>query len=335
MCYFTRRSLEQASSEATADYKANRIAGTKLLNLSGGLGIDDWAFAQQGMLVISLDPDEALNELVMANQALMDVKGIERRNEKAEAFITELGAEHFDWIYADPDRREEGKRRVGLDDCAPAIKSIWPEIQKHSNQQLIKLSPLYPLEQLEKELLGLERIEVVALNGEVKEVLAYAKSGAQNEMVPRMAVEISGNVSYSGVPSPARSELLQDEGYFYEIHPSLSKSNLGGTYAREFGLKSLIPNGIYLVDDRPHPDFFGRGFEVIAKGVYSRRSFQQYLKEQKIIKANLASRYFKLSPEELKKIHKISDGGEVYFFFYTAANGLLNFVHGKKLAYNS
>ena len=40
-------SVEQASSERTAQYKASLVDGALLIDLTGGMGVDTWAFAQQ------------------------------------------------------------------------------------------------------------------------------------------------------------------------------------------------------------------------------------------------------------------------------------------------
>jgi|GEM_PF-142164 len=334
-CFFTRRAIEQASSESTAMYKASQLSGSRLLNISGGLGIDDWAFAKKGFHSDSCDPDEELNELVRANQDRMGANGINRIDAKAEDFLATENLEHYDWVYADPDRREDGKRLVGMDDCVPQILDLWERIQSVSNYQLVKLSPLYPLEQLEKELAGLERIEVVALHGEVKEVLAFAKSGTKAEQILRCATELSGAQSYKGMPEFGTTEPLEDSLYFYEVNAAISKANLGVCYSKELGTKCLISNGIYQASDKPLPDFFGRGFEIVSSGVYGRKQFQGYLKIHGIKKANMASRYFKLSPDELKKIHKLGDGGDTYFFFFTDRDGGMYFIHGKKIGRQS
>src|SRR5690349_14056728 len=66
-CYFTSKSYEQSSSDALALYKAESFKGRVLLDLTGGLGVDDWAFSRSFEKVISVDNDLELNELVRIN----------------------------------------------------------------------------------------------------------------------------------------------------------------------------------------------------------------------------------------------------------------------------
>ena len=59
-------------------------------------------------------------------------------------------------------------------------------------------------------------------------------------------------------------------------------------------------------------DFIGRVFKV--KAVYDYRTF---IKQNTIRKANVITRNFPHPPEELKKKHKINDGGEEFLIFTT------------------
>ena len=45
---------------------------------------------------------------------------------KAEEYLATC-TDHFDWIYADPDRRSaEGKKLVRLEDCSPDLVALYP-----------------------------------------------------------------------------------------------------------------------------------------------------------------------------------------------------------------
>ncbi|HCS20519.1 MAG TPA: hypothetical protein DIW47_08160 [Bacteroidetes bacterium] len=334
-CFLTKRALEQASSEATARYKATQVQGENMLNLCGGLGVDDWAFAAVFERIISLEKDKSLHDLAEANLEKLKLPSIHRKNCSAEEFLDE-NKEHYVWIYADPDRREAGKRLVSLADCSPDLPALWPLIQERSGFQLIKLSPLYPLEQLEIELKGLFRIEVVSWQNEVKEVLAYCSSNEQNIPVTRKAVSIetNGSIFFEGQVEKGQTALPAQGGYFYEAHPALAKANLAVTYASSQGTEILVPNGLFQQSAELVPDFFGRSFVRVDGDGYSRKKFQRYLKTRGIIKANFTCRYFKQSPEELKKAHGMDDGGEDYFFFFEKGNKEPHFIHGRKLAYN-
>ncbi|MBI1221541.1 MAG: hypothetical protein GC180_02965 [Bacteroidetes bacterium] len=328
-CVFTRRSMEQASSEMTAQQKIRELNGDRILNLCGGIGVDDAAFARCFKEVVSVEMDEEVHELALVNMKKLGIQNIRRVLNEAGQFL-EDESETYDWIFADPDRRESGKRFVQMCDCSPEIIPLWSLIQNKSKRQLIKLSPLYPLEQLEQELPGIYRIEVVAWKGEVKEVLAYCETGYSGE-VSRKAIELDPYQSFKGKPAANKSWAMPDKTYFYEVHPSLSKSGLASSYAESIGTEVLISNGIYQQSDQLIPSFFGREFIQIHRSAYSRKKFDQYLKDQSIQQANLASRFFKWSPQELKKLHRLKDGGRDYFFFFENSERKPYFIHGRKL----
>lgn len=332
-CYLTRRALEQASSEAAARYKASQIEGESLLNLCGGIGVDDWGFSATIQQIYSLENDQNLHELSKANCKKLGVENVRRIHADAEEHLAS-NVETYEWIYADPDRRDSGKRLVSLADCSPNVLALWPIIQKKSKNQLLKLSPLYPLEQLEKELPGVERVEIVAWQNEVKEVLVFCSTqGPFHPMVRKaVSIEASGIRSFQGIPEKGTTSECGLSGFFYEVHPTIAKANLGINYALSLGIENLIPNGLFHYAISWIPDYFGRGFEIVFSGAYSKKIFQDYLNQNGVKKANFSCRFFKQSPEELKKAHRILDGGEDYFFFFENQKKQSWFVHGKKFA---
>jgi hypothetical protein len=330
-CYLTRRAVEQCSSEATAEYKASQIEGKTLLNLCGGIGIDDWALSKKIERIISLDTDVELSNLAKMNFQKLEINNVQRLTLDAADYL-DKNITQYDWIFADPDRREQGKRLVTIADCSPDIISLWPQIQAQSNQQLIKLSPLYPIDQLQKELPGLYRIDVLAKDNEVKEVLAFCTSHSINDKVERRAVNLSiqGNVNFLGVPESALCALPSTGGFFYDAHPALAKANLAVSYANHLGIQMLVSNGLYQQSEKLIPGFFGRTFKVINSEMYSGKKFQQYLKKLAINKAHFNCRNFRHNPEELKKLHKIGDGGDDYFFFFDDCLKRACFIHAEK-----
>lgn len=329
-CVLTKRATEQASSEEASIYKTRLYSGVRLLNLCGGLGVDDVAFSKKFDQVISLEADEELSLLSEENDRKLGVSNVQRVHAKAEGYLENL-SDGFNLIYADPDRRTGEKRLVSLEDCVPDIPGNWKKIQMLSSQQLLKLSPMYPLEQLNSELSGLKEIEVVSIRGEVKEVLAHCQTGYSGKIVYR-AIELHPFQEFE-VDSEDEAPLFHPSENmplnFYEVHPSIAKAGIANHYALKMETYPLIPNGIYQFSEKRIRDYMGRGFEVVKMFDYNRKKFDQYLNSGSIKKANLASRYFKMSPQELKKAHKLQDGGEDYFFFFEH-KGQATCVHGRK-----
>ena len=53
------QALEQSTRDEIAQFKASLVHGTTALDLTGGIGAEDWALAQKFQSIISLDSDPA------------------------------------------------------------------------------------------------------------------------------------------------------------------------------------------------------------------------------------------------------------------------------------
>ena len=121
-------SLEQCSSTATAFYKAQNAASAAhlacVLDLTGGLGVDSWAFSRVAERVVYYERDAALAEAAARNFARLGADNIEVR---CETVTPETDLPEADLIYADPARRDAAGRKVFLlEDCSPTSSPCSP-----------------------------------------------------------------------------------------------------------------------------------------------------------------------------------------------------------------
>lgn len=164
------RAFEQSSSEESAERKP--IAGGSLLELTCGLGIDAMAFASRFSRVVTLERDEQLANIVRHNLKLLGISNVEVIATTAEEYVANC-TEHFDWVYADPDRRSaEGRKMVCMEDCSPDMLQLMPRLREIASRVVIKLSPLFDCEEAFR-LLSPAEVEIVSLGGECKEVNIY------------------------------------------------------------------------------------------------------------------------------------------------------------------
>lgn len=328
---FTRKAYEQASSEPAAEWKAGLIQGKSLLNLCGGIGVDDFFFSKNFQEVVSLEIDEEVHELAEHNLKLLGAKNCRRIAKSAESYLEETDTK-FDWIYLDPDRRDGQRKVFGLEESSPDVLKLWTELVKRAEGIMIKASPMLDISLALQQIPSINEVQVIAIGGEVKEILliAYPDSRA----LKYSAVELAPFMSFSSERSYDRAYPVADGGknYFYECNASLIKSGLCADYLQEHNAEALISNGAFAVSSDLVTEFFGRAFQIQYSGDYSRKKFDRYLKERQIQKANLNRRNFKLKVEELRKLHKLKDGGEDYFFFFIDYNKKARFVHGMKLS---
>ena len=213
-----QRAFEQSSSEECA--AAKRMRGSRLLDLTCGLGMDTVAMADRFERVVAVERDEVLADVVRENLHRMGVENVEVVTASAEEYVSSC-EEHFDWVYADPDRRTaEGKRVVRLEDCSPDMVALYPALGRITERVAIKNSPLFDVEEAFR-LFGDCTVEVLSLAGECKEVNIYIDGrGARivAEAVGRERVEYARE---EVVDSPCEGEFEAEE-YRYLIVPDVA-----------------------------------------------------------------------------------------------------------------
>ena len=213
-----QRAFEQSSSEECA--AAKRMRGGRLLDLTCGLGMDAVAMADRFERVVAVERDEVLADVVRENLRRMGVENVEVVTASAEEYVSSC-EEHFDWVYADPDRRTaDGKRVVRLEDCSPDMVALYPALGRITERVAIKNSPLFDIEEAFR-LFGDCTVEVLSLGGECKEVNIYIDGcGARivAEAVGRERVEYTRE---EVVDSPCEGEFVAEE-YRYLIVPDVA-----------------------------------------------------------------------------------------------------------------
>ena len=64
--YPAKISIEQTSSETTANYKSKIISGDTIIDITGGLGVDCYYFSKQFKKVVHCEINEELSQLSIA-----------------------------------------------------------------------------------------------------------------------------------------------------------------------------------------------------------------------------------------------------------------------------
>lgn len=331
-CWFTSKSFEQASSEETAFFKASLFSGLQMLDLSGGLGVDDWAFSNQFKNVISLDPDSYLNELVRENFKKLGVKNIIRLDSVAENYL-ETTEKVYDLIYLDADRRTEKGKAFFLDQGKPNYLAIKNLCAKVSSKVLLKLSPMIDLTYLKNTLTNLTKIWVLGDKSEVKEILAYIDFSQPSALETEVVVinNLGKSIHFKNTNIQQVTPKSTNQNYFFEPHACLIKSNLYKEYATLYSLQLLSGQSLYFTSNHLPNNFMGRAFEMIQMIDFSKAKVKDYLEKCGIKNANISKKNFPIEVDEIRKIFKLKDGGEEYLFFTTNEKGLKVMFHCKKI----
>jgi hypothetical protein len=332
-CWFTSKSYEQSSGEASAIYKSSLFYGQSMLDLSGGLGVDDWAFSPNFYNIVSLDPNIELNYVVRENFKKLSLHNITRLDQTAEDYLLNTNSNNtFDLIYLDADRRPNETRNFFLDQGAPNFLAIQEICLKRSKKVLLKLSPMIDISYLKKVLNYIEKIIVIGDKHEVKELLVILKTNYQGEIIEEAVIlnENKKNILFSTFSHASRMEFEAGEKYFFEPHPVIIKAGLSISYASFCGLNQLAPQSAFYIGNSVPESFMGRAFELINSFEFTKSNLQRFIKKHNLDQANITRRNFKQRIEEIRKTFKIKEGGKDYLFFTTLSNNTRMVYHCQK-----
>lgn len=306
-CILPPLAFEQASSEVCAAHKS--LSGDSVLDLTCGLGVDSLALARRFGRVVSLERDPVLALVAAENFRRLGARNIEVVNTSAEEYL-QHGGLHFDWIYADPDRRNsEGRKLVRLEDCSPDIIALMPLLKRASGRLCVKNSPLFDIAEAFR-LFGCCRVEVLSLGDECKEVLVYA-DGSE----PSLTASALGIGSFTASPSdqvPPPSASFDPSRYNWLVIPdvALQKARLARLHLH--GKADIwSENGYGFACEKPDATI-GRVFAIEQIAPYDPAKLRRELKG---CRAELLKRDFPLPVELIAKRIGTRPGGEVRLAF--------------------
>lgn len=299
-------SLEQSSSESTANFKASLVSG-RLIDITGGMGIDSWAFARTCAQVTYVEIQSELVAITKYNHEVLGVKNIAHF---AKNGLDELNEVEFDWIYVDPARRNaQGGKVILFRDCQPNVLDV---IAQHPNKKiLIKTSPVLDISRAVQELGGVSQVYVVSTKQEVKELL-FVKAGNES-LDPMITIIEDGQTIFEGTQLKERNaenSIGSLKRYVYEAHPGVMKAGFFKSVLRndliQLGLHTHLYSSTSIIKEFP-----GKIYEVIESGPVQSNWLS-------VNQANISTRNFPMSPEALRKKLKLKDGGAYTLF------GILN-----------
>lgn len=299
--------LEQASSQDTAEYKAQFFRGKKFIDLTCGFGIDAYFLSQNFEEITLIEQNEELLEVVKHN---WEVLGREANfiNQKLEDFL-EKNIEKFDLVYLDPARRDNHNRKVFLlEDLSPNIVEIQEKLSEISEEILIKLSPLIDLQHLVSSLQNITKIWIIAVKNEVKEILVYLKKS--DLKIEISCVNLQSNESEFNFrlneEKNCQSILSLPKRFIYIPNNAVLKSGAFNLISERFQLKKLHSNSHIYTSEKLIENFPGRIFEAEELNPKEIKKGEKF---------NIITKNYPLKPEEIKKKYKIKDGGEDYLIF--------------------
>ena len=317
--YPPKISVEQSSSEILAKHKSSSVSGKNLIDLTGGFGVDTYYFSREFEQVIHAEIDADLCQIVTHNSHQLNADNLRVYHGDGRKILQNID-QKFDWIYIDPARRDNLKRKVfRLSDCTPDVTILLDEYFRFTEQILIKTAPLLDISQGINELKFVEKIEIISLNNEVKELLWFLRKNYVGE--PSLfVVDYGSDGTKKTLQTPLNDieslHYQSPKNFLYEPIPALMKSGCFNFIATHFGLQKIDLNS-HLYTSDTLKDFWGRRFKINSVEVFSKATMKSWTNK----KAHISCRNFPMKPEEIRKKFKIKDGGENYLFFTSIENG--------------
>ncbi len=321
------------------------------LDLTGGYGVDTFFLSEHFAHTDYVEQNAELCRIAEHNFALIRKQKVERQklsiaihNTTAETFLSSPlhgGNEGgFHLIFLDPARRDNhGGKVFKLADCTPNVIELLPTLLDHlapGGRIMLKLSPMIDITQALKEFQAplnppvkgeiIWDVHIVAVKNEVKEVLLLSRnidiSKYQNTDISEYrdteptitAIDLSKKeqaftftreeeLNSEALCSPLEGEL---EGVFlYEPNAAILKAGAYKLVAQRYGLQKLDPNTHLYLSDRLVENFPGRIWRIQLQMTNKNGGIEGGC-------ANVITRNYPLTAEQLKKKLRLKDGGTAY-----------------------
>lgn len=307
-------SLEQSSSEETARFKAKALSGKIMIDLTGGFGVDSYFLSQNFERAIYCEQQEELADIAANNLETLAPGRFQIFQGDGLNFL-EKSTVHFDLNYADPARRGKGNQKLyRLQDCEPDVVSAWELMKSKSDRILIKASPMLDISQSLTELPDIQKVRVISVKNEVKELLlewSKEKENSKSSRVEIEAVDLGEKESHFSFTLSEESEVEsvfgEAEAYLIEPLSAILKAGAFRSFGQRFGLKKLEKNShLYTTASLPQ-EMPGRVFEILSEIQPKKESIKKLFPSGKV---NVITRNYATGSEELKKKLGLKDGGD-------------------------
>lgn len=344
--------MEQCSSEQTARYKAELVMGDRcwvladgvsFVDLTGGFGVDFYWIAK----AISHHPSptthhltylERNEELCAISSHNFEVLGLDCTVNCCDAVTYLSKMPHVDLIYMDPARRNEhGGRTYGIADCTPNVLELLPLLMEKADRVLLKLSPMldwrkavsdiqYPSPNTHHSTPIVSEVHIVSVDNECKELLLLLnKEGTEDLRVVCVNFTKDGEQLFevserNGLSLGEKRRLaIGETAFLYEPNASIMKAGCFEEVEQRFPVQQISQNSHLFLSSVEIEDFPGRRFQILSVSSMNKQELRAALKDIK--RANISVRNFPMSVDQLRKKLKLKDGGDVYIFATTGANG--------------
>lgn len=317
--------MEQCSSELTALYKVSLLdKGNTFADLTGGFGIDFSFIAPKFEKSIYIEKQTELANIAKHNFKILQLKKSVIIEDDSIQFLSNYD-QSIDTIFIDPARRNlSGKKTVLIKDCTPDLQQIDLLLNKKAKTTMIKLSPMLDITQACNIITNISDIHIISVNNECKELLFIKKTKKESITIIHCVNILSNKKKQIFNFTKDEENALQIsytsdiKKYLYEPNSAILKAGAYKSIANRFNIQKLNSNSHLYTSDSEIKDFPGRKF-VVEKEIQPNKNEVKIMLKN-ITHANITTRNYPITVQELKKKLKLKDGGNHYLFATTLSN---------------
>ena len=298
---FTDDALQQATPQAVARHRAERLTGRDVHDVTCSIGVDLAATAQAARTVVGSDLDPVRLAMARHNTGLPVVRADALRPVTRDTVIL-----------ADPGRRDAtGRRRWRPADFAPPLDALADVYA--GRDMAVKCAPGIDA----ADVPWAREIEVVSLAGQVREACLWTGALATPGVTRRASVlwRVPGSPPATIGPDAGRGAdypagftitdadpddcpVTAPAGWIVDPDGAVVRAGLVRHYAARHGLAQIDPRIAYLTGDSPPPGI--RAFRVVDHGRYSEKTLRQELARRGVGKLEILVRGLDVDPNTLR-----------------------------------
>lgn len=284
---FTDEALQQASASVVAAYRARRLSGRDVHDVTCSVGADLVELARTTRRCVGSDMDPVRLAMAAHNCAVSEVRPALVRADALRPVTRDAV------VVADPARRDaSGRRRWRPEDFVPALDDL---ASVYAGRELaVKCSP-----GLDPQVAPWAReVEIISLDGRVREASLYSEGLAT---ASRRATVLNSAGEAWSITDAESDDIPVGEAGQWIIDPdgAVVRAGLVRHYAARHGLWQLDPRIAYLTGDTPPPGV--RAFRVLESGRYSEKTLRAALRRHDVGRLEILVRGLDVDPDALRR----------------------------------
>ncbi len=318
----TELSGEQCTSDALASWHASLIpAGSTMVDLTAGLGIDAIHCAKMCTKVVAVERNSIVAQVLSLNAPEIEVHCDDCRD-----FVKNHTGDKFDVAFIDPARRAaDGSRLYDMADCEPDVLKMLSDIKRIANHLIIKLSPMLDINRTLSSLPSAHRITALGTTTECKElVIEIDFTSAKPSSGSGIRAVTIGKSGFSFTQAEeVRTEATYSEPeagmWLYEPYPAVMKAGCYNLLCRHFDVQAVAPNTHIYLSGKPVNNFPGTEWKIIEVLPFASKHIKRLARRYPRI--DIATRNFPMPAATLMQRLKVRQGSEFRLMALTSRTG--------------